>query len=197
MKAAADTFRPNPKFSAYDVITQLGVGEALVSTLKDKGIPSVVERTLIRPPSSRDGTIYDTVVDRQAAFEVLSAKVETTVQTETVQQPASTQQPPADALEAGGGLGGLLSGIFGTNRPQSASDDDAADHAGSHPYGYGSCRRRCCRRTRSPSRWVGRRFGRAGHRSRGAGRHAALNPVGRIGCRAGRQALSSRPTYPP
>jgi hypothetical protein len=96
----------------------------------------MVERTLIRPPSSRVGTItdderreviasspigtmYDAVVDRQSAFEVLSAKVETTVQTETVQQPVSTQPPPPpDAAEAGGGLGGLLSGIFGTNRPR-------------------------------------------------------------------------------
>src|SRR5664279_1100887 len=59
VKAAADTFRPNPAFSAYDVITQLGTGEALVSTLADKGIPSMVQRTLIRPPSSRIGAITD------------------------------------------------------------------------------------------------------------------------------------------
>src|SRR5262249_3382614 len=53
VKAAADTFRPNPAFSAAEAITQLGVGEALVSVLEDKGTPSVVQRTLIRPPSSR------------------------------------------------------------------------------------------------------------------------------------------------
>src|ERR671925_826554 len=53
--AAADTFRPNPDFSAFDAITQLGVGEALVSTLEDKGVPSIVQRTLMRPPSSRIG----------------------------------------------------------------------------------------------------------------------------------------------
>ena len=57
VKAAADTFRPNPAFSAYEAITQLGTGEALVSTLEDKGVPSIVQRTLIRPPSSRIGTI--------------------------------------------------------------------------------------------------------------------------------------------
>ena len=57
MKAAADTFRPNPDFSAYETITQLGVGEALVSTLEEKGVPSIVQRTLMRPPSSRMGTI--------------------------------------------------------------------------------------------------------------------------------------------
>src|SRR4029078_10005440 len=57
VKAAADTFRPNPAFSAYEAITQLGTGEALVSTLEAKGVPSIVQRTLIRPPSSRLGAI--------------------------------------------------------------------------------------------------------------------------------------------
>jgi uncharacterized protein len=137
VKAAADTFRPNPKFSAYDVITQLGTGEALVSTLEDKGVPSVVQRTLIRPPSSRIGaitdderrkviaaspiaTIYDNVVDRQSAFEVLSVRVETKVETQTVttpQAPPVPQSPPS-VPQTGGGIGDLLGGIFGTNRPR-------------------------------------------------------------------------------
>ena len=94
VKTAADTFRPNPEFSAFEVITQLGVGEALVSTLEAKGIPSMVQRTLIRPPSSRIGTLdgaerrrllaaspigklYDRPVDRRSAFEVLQRRVET------------------------------------------------------------------------------------------------------------------------
>ena len=55
VKAAAETFRANPNFSAAKAIEELGVGEALVSTLTAKGIPSVVERTLIRPPASRMG----------------------------------------------------------------------------------------------------------------------------------------------
>ncbi len=59
VKAAAETFRPNPAFKAEEAITQLGVGEALVSTLGDKGVPSIVERTLVRPPSSRIGTITE------------------------------------------------------------------------------------------------------------------------------------------
>ena len=59
VKAAADTFRPNPEFSAFDVITQLGIGEALVSTLEEKGVPSIVQKTLMRPPSSRIGTITE------------------------------------------------------------------------------------------------------------------------------------------
>ena len=50
MKAAAQTFRPNPDFDTETAITELGTGEALVSTLDAKGAPTVVQRTLIRPP---------------------------------------------------------------------------------------------------------------------------------------------------
>lgn len=87
VKAAADTFRPNPDFNANEVITQLGVGYALVSTLEKKGIPSIVQHTTIRPPSSRMGPIskderqtilngpmkgrYDKRVDRVSAHELL------------------------------------------------------------------------------------------------------------------------------
>ena len=91
VKTAADTFRPNPDFNAAAVITQLGTGEALVSTLEDKGVPSVVQRTLVRPPSSRLGPVtaderrklilespvagqYDETVDRESAFEMLQKK---------------------------------------------------------------------------------------------------------------------------
>jgi uncharacterized protein len=91
VKVAAETFRPNPAFSTEEVITQLGIGEALVSVLEEKGIPSMVGRTLIRPPSGKVGPIspeerrsimanspvagvYDTPVDRESAFEVLTAK---------------------------------------------------------------------------------------------------------------------------
>ena len=91
VKVAADTFRPNPEFSTAEVITQLGTGEALVSVLEAKGIPSVVGRTLIRPPSAQVGPIlpeerraiianspvaglYDTLIDRDSAFEVLARK---------------------------------------------------------------------------------------------------------------------------
>jgi DNA helicase HerA-like ATPase len=57
VKTAADTFRPNPDFNCAEAITKLGTGEALVSTLEEKGVPSMVQRTLIRPPSSRLGPI--------------------------------------------------------------------------------------------------------------------------------------------
>jgi DNA helicase HerA-like ATPase len=91
VRAAADSFRPNPAFSTEEVITQMGVGEALVSVLEDKGIPSIVGRTLIRPPSGKVGPVspderraliasspvagqYDHVIDRESAFEVLQRK---------------------------------------------------------------------------------------------------------------------------
>jgi len=91
VRTAADTFRPNPAFKAMNVITQLGVGEALVSTLMKKGIPSIVQRTLIRPPSSRLGPLtaserkeivemspvaqqYTKTIDRESAFEVLKKR---------------------------------------------------------------------------------------------------------------------------
>ncbi|WP_099865154.1 helicase HerA-like C-terminal domain-containing protein [Pararhizobium haloflavum] len=91
VKVAAETFRPNPEFDCYEAITQLGVGEALVSTLEDKGVPSMVERTLIRPPASRMGPIsdaertalmaaspvagqYDRDVDPESAHEILSKR---------------------------------------------------------------------------------------------------------------------------
>lgn len=93
VKAAAETFRPNPAFSSVEVITDLGIGEALVSTLESKGAPSMVERTLIRPPSSRMGPLtkkerkailaasymgdaYDETIDRESAYEVLKERAE-------------------------------------------------------------------------------------------------------------------------
>ncbi|MFN0022547.1 MAG: helicase HerA-like domain-containing protein, partial [Parvularculaceae bacterium] len=57
IKTASEMFRPNPAFSTLEAITDLGVGEALVSTLEAKGAPSIVDRTLIRPPTSRMGPV--------------------------------------------------------------------------------------------------------------------------------------------
>ncbi|MCI5049610.1 MAG: DUF853 domain-containing protein [Rickettsiales bacterium] len=93
VRAAAETFRANPSFDTETAITQLGVGEALVSTLLDKGVPSVVEQTLICPPQSRMGPalkeerdqvmtqspvrgLYDTVKDRESAYEILQKRAE-------------------------------------------------------------------------------------------------------------------------
>ena len=67
VKVAAQSFRTNPRVDTFKAITELGVGEALVSTLQDKGIPSEVERVLVRPPQSRMGKA--TMAERQAVLE--------------------------------------------------------------------------------------------------------------------------------
>lgn len=91
VKAAADAFRPNPEFSTEEVITNLATGEALVSCLDTEGRPSIVQRAHILPPQSSFGTLdeltrrgiinnsslgekYDTVVDRESAYEILQEK---------------------------------------------------------------------------------------------------------------------------
>lgn len=92
IKKAAQTYRANPAFKVEDVIPALGIGEALVSTLEDKGSPSMVRRILICPPRSRVGPCsadarrmammadgvgrtYDTPLDRESAYEMLNARV--------------------------------------------------------------------------------------------------------------------------
>ena len=91
IKAVANNFRPNPNLDTQQVITELGIGEALVSTLDAKGSPTIVERTLIRPPESQMGPLtadervqtikrspfngkYDDAVDRESAYELLKLR---------------------------------------------------------------------------------------------------------------------------
>jgi uncharacterized protein len=110
--AAAQTFRPNPKLDTTKVIMELGKGEALVSFLEGNGIPAMVERVMIRPPTARIGPItseerksimdnspvkgkYDTAIDSESAYEVLQKRVSGTG-------------------GAGGGLLGQIGGIVGT-----------------------------------------------------------------------------------
>jgi DNA helicase HerA-like ATPase len=93
VKSAAETFRPNPKLDVQRAITELAVGEALVSTLGEGGVPAMVERIFIRPPSARVGPAspqerqaavassplagrYDKAVDRQSAYEKLARRAE-------------------------------------------------------------------------------------------------------------------------
>ncbi|CAG8866621.1 hypothetical protein PS627_02020 [Pseudomonas fluorescens] len=91
LRAVAEGFRPNPAFDALSVLTELGIGEALVGTLQDKGTPAVVQRVLIAPPQSRIGPLataersalisaspllgrYDKPIDRESAYEMLNAR---------------------------------------------------------------------------------------------------------------------------
>jgi DNA helicase HerA-like ATPase len=112
LKAASNSFRVNPAFDTAEAIQALGVGEALVSVLDEKGAPTVVQRTLIRPPVSRLGPItpaeraaimaqspvrglYDTAKDRESAFEILKSRA--AAATEAVQAPAPAQRGRAPA----------------------------------------------------------------------------------------------------
>ncbi len=111
LRAAADSFRPNPAFDTAETIQALGVGEALVSVLDEKGVPTVVQKTLIRPPVSRLGPltpaeraavigqspvrgIYDTVLDRESAYETLQDQASAKARAaEVAEQTAERDQP--------------------------------------------------------------------------------------------------------
>ena len=124
VKTAAETFRANPNVDVATVITELKVGEALVSLLQADGSPSPVERTLIKPPSSRVGPVtpeerkvliqtdaigskYDTLIDRESAQELLAAKsqeaaaaaAEAAAKTEAEKQAAAQAKEDARAAK--------------------------------------------------------------------------------------------------
>jgi len=112
VKAAADTFRPNPKLNTGQVITELAKGEALVSFLEGSGTPSMVDRTMIRPPSARIGPVTD--AERKAIIDKspLKGKYDTTV------DPNSAYEILQKRLQEGGGLpapGGGVPGATGAS----------------------------------------------------------------------------------
>jgi len=134
VRTAAETFVPNPSLDVAAVIAQLGVGEALVSTLQEKGIPSPVERTLIAPPRCRMGAItpeeraavrarspvgakYDKPVNRESAYEILARRAtpEDAPPAQARTRASETPRPPAEPAPQGGGLGDLM---WGTKRRQ-------------------------------------------------------------------------------
>ena len=133
VRTAAETFVANPGLDVAKTIGQLGTGEALVSTLQGKGAPMPVEQTLVAPPRCRMGAIteaerervragspvgakYDTPVDRESAFEMLSKKAAGLAeQAEAPQARTATQ----DEDEAGGGFAqAVKDAVFGTKRRQ-------------------------------------------------------------------------------
>jgi uncharacterized protein len=147
VKAAAETFRPNPKLNTAQVIMELAKGEALVSFLEGGGTPSMVDRAMIRPPSARIGPItpderkavmaksplkgkYDTAVDPTSAFEILQRRLAGggALQpasphggTNASNGPASTgSASPAPPAEGGifHRIGEKFRGIFGIGRPR-------------------------------------------------------------------------------
>lgn len=124
VKVAAETFRPNPNFDTAEVISNLGIGQALVSTLDEKGVPNVVEQVDIVPPQSHIGAIEDDLrnqlidistlkgkyaqpVDRESAYEKLLNKIndnpniESEVAPEVLEEvKAQTPQEPAEEAPA-------------------------------------------------------------------------------------------------
>ncbi len=132
VKAAAQTFRSNPSFKTEDAITTLGVGEALVSLLDVKGSPTIVQKTLMRPPLSLVGAIspeqrngiimqspirgvYDQLVNRESAYEMLTAKVQ--------------KSAVADAGGIWGTISNVASGMTGTSNAQPTANYSARSSA--------------------------------------------------------------------
>jgi len=120
VRAAAETFRANPRFDAAEVIMELGIGEALVSTLEGKGTPGIVERTLIRPPASRLGQVtpaereavirasalgarYDQSTDRRSAYEILKDRAERRVGSpvDSEESPSGRDDRPSSRARSG------------------------------------------------------------------------------------------------
>ncbi|WP_018651032.1 helicase HerA-like domain-containing protein [Actinobacillus capsulatus] len=126
VKSAAETFRANKGVDVVEAITQLGVGEALISVLDEKGMPTPVEVAYIYPPKSqltplsaaeRDTLVkqddlyayYSQYVDNESAYELLNAQV---AQTQAAQQQAEAQQVEEDSNF----FGGMIASIFGTKK---------------------------------------------------------------------------------
>ncbi|QSA96652.1 helicase HerA-like domain-containing protein [Methylococcus sp. EFPC2] len=139
VKSVAETMRANPALDAEKAIMELGVGEALVSLLDEKGVPGITERAYIRPPASQVGPItpedrkaliasslvagvYEQIVDRESAFEKLKARVEAA-------EPAAYEHPnPPQAPVGGGGLlEGLGDVLLGSTGPRGGRREGVVD----------------------------------------------------------------------
>ncbi|MEZ5456466.1 MAG: helicase HerA-like domain-containing protein [Lysobacteraceae bacterium] len=142
VRAAAETFASNPNLDVAKVITELAVGEALVSTLQDKGIPMPVQRALIAPPRCRMGAItpeerqtqrlrspvggkYDTAINRESAYEMLAARAQAASPDRTAASSAPVTgspatPPPAPTDEPNPITRKLSEWMFGTSRRQGA-----------------------------------------------------------------------------
>lgn len=111
LRMAAETYRDNPRFSTEDAIKEVGVGEAVTSMLQKKGVPGIVERTLIRPPSSKVGPLdaktreamiqasdlhakYGTPLDRKSAYEILKARADSAAAEAEAQEAGEEDMSP-------------------------------------------------------------------------------------------------------
>ena len=138
VKTAADTMRPNPAFNTVDVITELGVGEALISFLDEKGRPAQVERSFVIAPVSKLGVLndaerssaikksliyghYEKTLDRESAYEKLRASVQTAP---SPSQPVEQAHPQETTAKGSGSTGGAISDLlFGRTGPRGGKTD--------------------------------------------------------------------------
>jgi uncharacterized protein len=136
VRAAATTFRANPKINIETTITELGVGEALVSFLDEKGTPNIVERALVCPPRSQIGAItpeerkqiiasslvagvYEQAVDRESAYELLQARAGQLLSTSTGTQQGQSQTAPQSQPQSQPWYNVLTEGTGATGRGDS------------------------------------------------------------------------------
>ncbi len=128
VRTAAETFVPNPKVDVAAAISKLGTGEALVSTLQDKGVPAPVQQTMIAPPRCRMGSITDAERAQIRAGSPVAAKYDTAVNRDSAAEKlaeraaAATRQADAPAAKEDAGKGGvgqsIKDAVFGTKRRQ-------------------------------------------------------------------------------
>ena len=142
VKSTASTMRPNPGLDIESAITELAVGEALVSLLDERGRPSITERVFVLPPGSQIGPItpeqrkvllaqslvagvYDKTVDRESAYEKLKSRATESGEAADTAQKGPAGTSPAEASN-GGVLGGLNDLLFGRTGPRGARHDGLA-----------------------------------------------------------------------
>ena len=147
VKAAASTMRANPKLDVETAITELAVGEALVSFLDDKGRPSITERVFVLPPGSQIGPItpeqraalikdslvagvYEKTVDRESAYEKLKGRAEASASAaDALQAPGPKAGVPA--AQDGGMMGELKDLLFGSTGPRGGKREGLVEKAAS------------------------------------------------------------------
>jgi uncharacterized protein len=132
LKAAAETFRENPAFNTEEMISNLGVGEALISTLDEKGVPSIVEKTLMSPPRSQFGPItakerktiidrsplkskYGELIDRESAYELLKKRREQEAQQEAEEKQSKRNSGGSRRQSVGEAFAKSIARAIGSN----------------------------------------------------------------------------------
>lgn len=145
VRAAAETFRANPALDVRAVITEMGVGEALVSTLQDKGVPSPVERTMVSPPRSRMGPLtaeerraviqrspvfgrYEAPVDRESAYEILNRRT-AEAEAKAAEDSAAAARAREWSAQTPGGAGGATPKPRATPRSTARAPQSMAEKA--------------------------------------------------------------------